>query len=125
MSTQHTPGPWLVRERLIPYKDGSKSHVERTICTQSTDPQLKDHWPVVCMSLGLGMDDQKAVTFVHIKKDDARLIAAAPELLFELKKCASLLKTACSEIDDLTGKAVIAQRLESVTALIAKATGGT
>jgi len=125
VSTQHTPGPWLVRERLIPYKDGAKHHVERTICTQSIDPQLKDHWPVVCMSLGVGMDGQKAVTFVHIKKDDARLIAAAPDLLFELKKCASLLKTACSEIDNLTGKVVIAQRLESVMALIAKATEGT
>jgi hypothetical protein len=80
MSGQHTPGPWIVRTRSIPYKDGSKSHVERSICQQRIHPQLKDHLPVVCMSMGLGMDGEKAVPFVHIEEEDAHLIAAAPAL---------------------------------------------
>ena len=92
MSGQHTPGPWFVLERLIPYKDGSKSHVERTIFTERIDPQLKGHLPVVCMSVGVGMHSEKAVPFVHIKEKDAHLIAAAPCLLSELHKARAALK---------------------------------
>ena len=107
--TQHTPGPWRVDPdhcRDVQTADGA---IE--IClAEGGEPYGKNLFSVP------SMEEAHA---------NARLIAAAPELLFELKKCASLLKTACSEIDDLTGKAVITQRLESVTALIAKATGET
>jgi hypothetical protein len=94
----HTPGPWIVRARPIPYKDGSKSHVERSICQQRIDPQLKDHLPVVCMSMGVGMDGEKAVLFMHIKEEDARLIAAAPSMLSELHKARTALQ---EHLDDL------------------------
>ena len=99
MSAQHTPGPWSVDE---PHQVLAESVGEYVAITQA------EEWNA------LPRDQVEA---------NARLIAAAPELLFELKKCASLLKTAFGETNDLTGKAVIAQRLESVTALIAKATG--
>ena len=101
MSTQHTPGPWFKNRGFLIGSDGS-------------DVVAAD------LGVGLGADNGDG-----IRKANARLIAAAPDLLFELKKCASLLKTAFGETNDLTGKAVIAQRLESVTALIAKATGET
>lgn len=86
MTTQHTPGPWIVIDQLHPYKDGSKSHIERTIYTERIDPQLKDHYPVVCQSIGIGMNGEKAISFVHIEQADARLIAAAPDLLEAIKR---------------------------------------
>jgi hypothetical protein len=86
MTTQHTTGPWFVREKLHPYKDGSKFHIERGIYTQYVHPQLKDHFPVVCLSIGIGMDGEKAVSFIHIEEANARLIAAAPDLLEALKR---------------------------------------
>ena len=99
MNTQHTPGPWQVKP----------SNNEITNADHGRLP-----FAIVAGYSLIG------ATYENGK--DALLIAAAPELLFELKKCASLLKTALGETNDLTGKAVIAQRLESVTALIAKAT---
>ena len=99
MSAKHTPGPWRVKP----------SNNEITNADHGRLP-----FAIVAGYSLIG------ATYENGK--DALLIAAAPELLFELKKCASLLKTALGETNDLTGKAVIAQRLESVTALIAKAT---
>ena len=83
---KHTPGPWIVFESRHPYKDGSKAHVERNIYTQRIDPQSKDHYPIVCQSVGVGRTGGKAVHFVHIKEANARLIAAAPELLASLEE---------------------------------------
>jgi hypothetical protein len=39
MSEQHTPGPWIVIERRHPYKDGSKSHIERLKAAQTATAQ--------------------------------------------------------------------------------------
>lgn len=83
--SKHTPGPWIVTERRHPYKDGNKAHIERNIYTAWKHPQLKDNYPVVCTSVGIGMDGKKAVQFVHIDEANACLIAAAPDLLDALK----------------------------------------
>ena len=113
MNTQHTSGPWRTSDsgEWTANHDGLGSS-----CYQGIKDELGN-----VVALAVAHDPN------HFSDPDtqanARLIAAAPELLFELKKCASLLKTAFGETNDLTGKAVIAQRLESVTALIAKATG--
>jgi hypothetical protein len=113
----HTPGPWIVLEQRHPYKDGSKSHIERSIYTQQINPQLKDHWPVVCMSIGIGMDGEKAVSFVHIEEANARLMAAAPDLL-EALRC--LLDCSDHQNPEVWDAAVNQAR-----AAIAKATGET
>lgn len=105
--SKHTPGPWIVTERRHPYKDGSKAHVERNIYTAWKHPQLKDNYPVVCTSVGIGMDGEKAVQFAHIDEADARLIAAAPDLLEACKAALS---------DDQP-------YIEKCRAAIAKATG--
>ena len=84
--SKHTPGPWIVTERHHPYKDGSKAHIERNIYTEWDHPQLKGKYPIVCTSVGIGMDGERAIHFAHIDEADARLIAAAPDLLEALKE---------------------------------------
>jgi hypothetical protein len=116
MSEQHTPGPWIVIERLHPYKDGSKSHIERGIYTQQIQPQLKDHWPVVCMSFGIGMNGEKAIPFVRIKEADAKLIASAPQMLEALLLADAMLSGANMNAS------VVEKKVRSA---IAAATGGT
>lgn len=89
--SKYTKGPWLVVERQHPYKDGSKSHIERNIYTEWVDPQLKDNYPIACMSVGIGMDGEKAIPFVHIHEANARLISAAPDLLEALKDMTDMI----------------------------------
>jgi hypothetical protein len=95
----HTPGPWIVHERLHPFRDGSKFHVERTIHTQYIHPQLKGLFPVVCLSVGIGMKAEEAISFVRIEEADAHLIAAAPSMLYELQKARAALQ---EHLDELT-----------------------
>jgi hypothetical protein len=118
---KHTPGPWIVRDQLHPYKDGSKAHIERGIYTQNIHPQLKDHLPVVCMSIGIGMDGEKAVSFVHIEEANARLIAAAPDLLAALNRILPFAEDNCFQYG---GNADEDEDIVFARAAIAKATGG-
>jgi hypothetical protein len=88
----HTPGPWQVVVDVYPHKFGGK-HIERRIFTQWVHPQLKSGAPVVNMGVGVGpKDGAKAVTFVSISEEDARLIAAAPELLEAAQQALALLR---------------------------------
>ncbi len=112
--SKHTPGPWVVIERRHPYKDGSKAHIERNIYTEWDHPQLKDKYPIVCTSVGVGMKGEKAIHFAHIDEANARLIAAAPELLEAL---AGLVGCIDYGSDNPTLK------LEAARAAIAKANG--
>lgn len=120
--SKHTPGPWIVTERRHPYKDGSKAHIERNIYTEWDHPQIRGKYPIACVSVGIGMDGEKAVQFVHIEEADARLIAAAPGLL-------EALKDARWRIANLVGpdgaQGLDRSALEKIDAAIAKATGGT
>lgn len=118
--SKHTPGPWIVLEGRHPYNDGNKAHVERNIYTQRIDPQLKDHYPVVCQSVGVGRTGEKAVHFVHIEEADARLIAAAPELLAALNEIVSQIDQGGAGGKVFSRDACIMQ----ARAAIAKATGG-
>jgi hypothetical protein len=90
--SKHTPGPWIVVERKHPYKDGSKAHIERNIYTEWKHPQLKGNYPVVCTSVGIGMDGELPIHFARINEEDARLIAAAPTLLEACRRALYALK---------------------------------
>lgn len=111
MMKQHTPGPWIVTEQRHPYKDGSKAHIERNIYTERDHPQLKGKYPIACMSVGIGMDGEKAVQFVRIGEADARLIAAAPDLLEALKNLleahynGNVIKSDCLDAEAAIAKA--------------------
>jgi hypothetical protein len=94
MSTQHTPGPWVARP----------------------DPNAisSDDW---CVGIGdnLANIDKVAVC----SKRDARLIAAAPELLKELQTLLAMCKRQTDFNDDGDGCT-----FDRCDAAIAKATGG-
>ena len=72
----HTPEPWKVYEYKRPYKSGDKEreHIERSIYTAYDHPQLRGPYPVVCASVGLGMDAGKPLHMVSLKEEDARRI---------------------------------------------------
>ena len=74
----HTPEPWKVYEHKRPYKSGDKEreHIERSIYTAYDHPQLRGPYPVVCASVGLGMDAGKPLHMVSLKEEDARRIVA-------------------------------------------------
>lgn len=99
-----TPGPWKVRTHQHPFfrpVNGHRptaldsAHTETWIITDWYPPHLMQQlgdipmgepppeWPVVCMAKGLGGKDdgEPCIPFVKIKEADARLIAAAPDLL--------------------------------------------
>ncbi len=79
----HTPGPWAVFEEKVPYKlhGVTRYHIERRIGTVQIHPQLKDRYPIVTLSTGLGMEADKPVRMVSIDAANAALIADAPQLL--------------------------------------------
>ena len=74
----HTPEPWKVYEHKLPYKNGDKEreHIERSIYTAYDHPQLRGPYPVVCASVGLGMEAGKPIHMVSLKAEDARRIVA-------------------------------------------------
>lgn len=92
--SKHTPGPWLT--------NGYRSPIDGAICVF--------HRP-----FGLG-----DIASVWSNEFDARLIAAAPELLEALQECLNTLKAFPLNQYDMSSEAFAAQRAR---AAIAKATG--
>jgi hypothetical protein len=118
MMYERTPGPWAVVERRIPHYMGGE-HVSRSIYTTWDHPQMKGPLPVACESFGIGAEKGgKGVQFIHIGEDDARLMAAAPELLEALKLCAAV----CS--GEVMHKNGLIRALEAARSAIEKATDG-
>lgn len=98
--SKHTPGPWLLRE----IKDGGIVH----LC-----PVTEDKLSI------LTVVDQDGYPFGAIYNDaDARLIAAAPELLNALRDVIGWVPGASAWHTDAPMKAV-----ERARSVIAKATG--
>lgn len=98
MSAKHTPGPWAYAY------DGSSTWS----IGEADDPQDK-----LVASIG-DRDDARATA-------NARLIAAAPDLLKALEFCAQAIRTA--GLDTVKG-GICAQAFAEARAAIAKARGG-
>jgi len=117
METKHTPGPWQVITDEHPHYLGG-FHVERRIFTAWNHPQMKAPVGVVNNSICIpAVKGDPAIRMVSIEEADARLIAAAPDLLEVLQ---GILK--CER--GIMGRLVIeGWQEEVVRAAIAKATG--
>ena len=96
MKTTHTPGPW---------------HPHALGLARSGEPEFEIHWSA----------DGECVAEVVHGEANARLIAAAPELLDALKGMVNLAKW----MDDVSNEGfMLDDRFDAAMAAIAKATGG-
>lgn len=102
MNTKHTPGPWTTYVSEWP----NKIEVRKLEHDQ------------------IGPAEVAHLATVISGPANARLIAAAPELLAELEKCANVISHSLSELPDAYRKAAKAQA-DAARAAIAKATGET
>lgn len=121
MSTKHTPGPWRWQGedyrggwgwQLLVGPDG-----EGILCGEGPDgtpyKHLQAHMAIQPQYCETGMSaDAASAPAVHVREADARLIAAAPDMLRELY-------AAANQIEALGGDA------RTQRAAIAKATGAT
>lgn len=104
-NTKHTPGPWLLEKT-------EQTHYDRLSGQPSTFVTLR-------ITSGKAFVAQTLRECNPNAEADARLIAAAPELLAQLQACLHVLKrrlTHPSEPD--------VTNFDYIKALIAKATGG-
>jgi len=101
--SKHTPGPWSYRK--VPRKQ------EWEINTKRCHNLGHESW--TCMSVVFGCDDYPKMGKI-VGEANARLIAAAPELLEALKDALCCLEVCGKDYDYAVGKA---------SAAIAKATG--
>lgn len=112
----HTPGPWAITSQ-----DGADFHV--TAPDGDDDP-----WNVAVVVGACGYPDDPRT---GCTEGNARLIAAAPELLEALKAADEALAQFTAFEDDArhimgnTNFAIVQQRREQVRAAIAKAEGAT
>ena len=95
--SKHTPGPWKVEPH--------SSH-EMAFLVTSTAPQ----------SVG---GDRTVMVTKFASRDDAHLIAAAPDLLEVAKECEAYFRPMAED-----GQYLAQQRIDHIRAAIAKAEGG-
>lgn len=119
MTKTHTPGPWKIVTNFHPHYRGG-NHTERRIFTAWEHPQLKDCYPIVNSSIGLGetADGPPRHMVSILNEADAVLIAAAPDLLDALRRSVLALSWAAEK------EPAFQSAYEAADAAIAKATGG-
>ena len=110
MSAQHTPGPWV-------YRRSFDSSARRDIWTAADET---GHRELVATIPDADGD--------HINAD-ARLIAAAPDLLRELQNCVNVLSLALplfddESTDDKDSREEVGSVLDAARDALAKAMGG-
>lgn len=101
MSAKHTPGPWWVDE---PLEDGG------------TEPIVANAQWVIC-EVADGIDEDGAM------EANARLIAAAPDLLAALENLTPILEAAESNASGNPEWKWVSSRINTARAAIAKAEG--
>lgn len=105
MNTKHTPGPWDWSRSAKPYFSINIHQAEGAPYTsESSDvAYIHEHTNGICATW---------VDRVDVAEANARLIAAAPELLEALQQCIARLEPSSSTWDKkayLVGKAAIAK----------------
>lgn len=104
MSMKHTPGPWKI----------AGEHADRQTFIYALNKRGTNRF---WFDIQSGLTDDKQRTSVAELSANARLIAAAPELLDALKDCIQLMKL------DLECLAFVQPELKKAMAAIEKATG--
>ncbi len=106
MSAKHTPGPWVFSSNL---REGGIARIM---------PSYRQRFCIATIPTGNDTDAKEA---------DARLIAAAPELLGALKSARQTLDSLRNALhygkEQSRGNQVCIERLSEIDAVIAKATG--
>ena len=105
MTTKHFPGPW----EFVPKLTGSENH--KGFFVRAEKAARNGKWALAEVQPG---DDNG-----KLGEANARLIAAAPEMLAALRKAAVLLAGTCLHAPELQPH----ETYEAVNAAIAKATG--
>lgn len=119
MSAAHTPGPWEFDGRsgiyAVQFREPGK------VFTMEDGTQVPSTEGLVALpySCGATMTEGGVRANHHA---NARLMAAAPELLQELISCRAVLITAKHEIKDETAQRVLARRIAAASEAIARAT---
>lgn len=109
MTTQHTPGPWHVFAHPDDDAHGNPSEVP-----------MAEGWPFLVAGRDRGLGYNRMHVALSVQHEaDARLIAAAPDLLAALR---GLLECAEMNQDDMEGDTRM--QIENALVAIARATEG-
>lgn len=109
MSNQHTPGPWAFSQNAQ-YGD------TRFYVAQADGAPYTPHYSDVATLIAETVNDERK----SIQEANARLIAAAPELLEALTECMA----EADGYEQRTGKKLVGSWPAKARTAIAKATGG-
>jgi hypothetical protein len=121
-ASKHTPGPWSVMNGTDVFGELGGDSGDG-IKADSTDG-----WQVADCNTGITFVEGEQMELGYgVRMANARLIAAAPELLDELRECESAFSSLLGGDTDLfpriCGSTTLGNRLVHLRAAIAKATG--